>query len=145
MAMREVTFQVTSEDQTQEIAQAIAPKIQKGTVLRLQGPLGAGKTTFVRALVEALGGDVMQVSSPTFSIIHHYDANLPIAHVDAYRMESDAEARQAGIEELFDGEQAVLIEWPEKIEALIPGNAAKLEIRWLGENEREMVFTENAS
>jgi tRNA threonylcarbamoyladenosine biosynthesis protein TsaE len=142
MAMREVTFQVTSEDQTHEVARVIAPKIQKGTILRLEGTLGAGKTTFVRALVEALGGDATQVSSPTFSIIHHYDAKTPIAHVDAYRMESNAEARQAGIEELFDGEQVVLIEWPEKIEALIPLNALKLEIRWLGENEREMVFTE---
>lgn len=141
--MKVHSYHVTTESQTHEVARIIAPKIQKGTILRLEGTLGAGKTTFVRALVEALGGDPSQVSSPTFSIIHHYDAKLPIAHVDAYRLESDAEARQAGIEELFDGEQAVLIEWPEKIEALIPGNATKLEIRWLGENEREMVFTEN--
>lgn len=142
--MNEKTFHVTSESQLQEIARQLAPRIRKGTILRLEGTLGAGKTTFVRALVDVLDGDPAQVSSPTFSIIHHYDANLPIAHIDAYRLESDAEARQAGIEELFDGEQVVLIEWPTKIEALIPPNAVTLNIRWLGETEREIIFTEMA-
>ncbi len=135
------TYPVDSEVATHALAQKLSLKIQKGDVITLQGTLGAGKTTFVRALVEALGGDPIQVSSPTFSIIHHYDALVSIAHVDAYRLGSEAEAIQAGIEDLFDGDHIVLIEWPENILNLIPDPVIQIQIQWLGEMEREFYIS----
>lgn len=126
-----------SEEETQKLAQKLAARVHRGAVITLQGTLGAGKTTFVRAFVEALGGTPAQVSSPTFSIIHYYDAPIPVAHADAYRLESEPEAIQAGIEELFDGNQIVLIEWPEHIRNLIPEPVIEIEIQCTGETERE--------
>lgn len=138
---KEQMYPVNSEAETQALAKKLASAIQKGAVITLEGTLGAGKTTFVRGFVEALGGDPGQVSSPTFSIIHLYEANAPIAHVDAYRIESEAEAIQAGIGELFDGNQIVLVEWPEHITQLLPEPVIRIEIRWLGETEREFRIT----
>jgi tRNA threonylcarbamoyladenosine biosynthesis protein TsaE len=110
-------MQVTtsSEQETAEVGRSLAAQLDSGAVVLLIGPLGAGKTAFVRGLAHGLGVKPDEVSSPTFTLIHEYrGGRVPLLHVDLYRLEDPREVEDLGLEEL--GERAVLaIEWAEKL------------------------------
>lgn len=92
------------------MAQALRP----GDVVLLRGEIGAGKTTWVGALARALGVPTL-VTSPTFSLVHHYiGGRLPLWHADLYRIEHGAELAQLGLDELLDGGGVVCVEWPDR-------------------------------
>lgn len=111
---------VGDETSTAALAAELARRLAAGDLVLLHGDLGAGKTAFVRALVAALGSPA-RVSSPTFTLIHEYrGGRLPVCHVDAYRLESPAEAAQIGLDDYFDGAWVVAVEWPERLEGLLP-------------------------
>jgi len=98
----------------------LAPLLQPGDVVALYGDLGAGKTTLARGLLAALGLDE-DAPSPSFAIVQAYappDVRLPVWHVDLYRLEDPAEARELGLDEALDG-GALLIEWPERLGAAL--------------------------
>lgn len=97
---------------TQACALGLAQELRGDEILFLQGPLGAGKTTFVRALVLALGGDPERVSSPTYALVHHYQSRLPIVHVDAYRLKHGETFADLGLDEMNG---IVCIEWPDRL------------------------------
>jgi tRNA threonylcarbamoyl adenosine modification protein YjeE len=99
---------------TGRLAAALAAQLSAGDVVCLDGPLGAGKTTLVRALVEALGGDPAQVASPTFTLLHVYDARLRVVHVDAYRLGSAAALSALGFDDLAAPGIGV-IEWADRV------------------------------
>ncbi|MCX2452927.1 tRNA (adenosine(37)-N6)-threonylcarbamoyltransferase complex ATPase subunit type 1 TsaE [Pedobacter sp. PLR] len=101
-----------------------------------EGEMGAGKTTFIKALAKALGvTDV--VSSPTFSIVNEYEGKGRIIyHFDFYRIKDLQEAFDIGYEEYFYSEHICLIEWPEKVEELLPEHYIKIEITAPAETER---------
>jgi tRNA threonylcarbamoyl adenosine modification protein YjeE len=119
---------------TDALAVRLAAGARAGDVLALVGPLGVGKTTLVRALVVALGGDGQEVVSPTFTLVQHYVARLPVAHVDAYRLHSDAALRALGHEELFpadaDGTPCGLsvFEWADLVRDSMPAGAVWIEM-----------------
>ncbi len=102
---------------TQAAGAALAPLLRPGDIVTLSGGLGAGKTTFARGLIQALG-HAGEVPSPSFAIVQPYDppaVRLPIAHVDLYRIEDQAEIAELGLEEwLADG--VLLVEWPDRLE-----------------------------
>ena len=103
------------------MARALASTLEPGSVLLLEGGLGAGKTTFVRGLAEGLGLDPDDVSSPTFALIHEYrDGQIPLFHVDLYRLEGRA-SEDLGLEELQTAGGVLAIEWPERLTRAIPG------------------------
>ena len=104
------TIELPDEGATQRLAERVAGLLETGTVVGLDGPLGAGKTTFTRYLVQALGGDPAQVSSPTYTLRHHYPARVPIVHVDAYRLQGGGGLAGLGFDELRDGGIAI-VEW----------------------------------
>jgi tRNA threonylcarbamoyladenosine biosynthesis protein TsaE len=110
-------MQVTtsSEQETAEVGRGLAAQLDSGAVVLLIGPLGAGKTAFVRGLAQGLGVKPDEVSSPTFTLIQEYrGGRVPLLHVDLYRLEDPREVEDLGLEEL--GERAVLaIEWAEKL------------------------------
>ncbi len=106
---------------TARLADALASQLVAGDVLCLDGPLGAGKTTLVRALVAALGGDPAQVASPTFTLMHIYQARLRVVHVDAYRLSSAAGLGALGFDEAADGAVAV-VEWAERVADAFAGD-----------------------
>jgi len=108
----------------------LAPQLQPGDLLALCGDLGAGKTTFVRGLAEALGVAPQDVASPTFALVHHYHGrDLDIVHADLYRIETMGEAEQAGLPELLDDAGAIaLVEWPQHVQGLVPAHAIWLRI-----------------
>lgn len=101
------------------------------TVFAFFGPMGAGKTTFIRALSQALGVNDDMANSPSFSIVNEYRSDTTaelIYHFDLYRLESDDEALDIGIEDYFDSGALCLLEWPERIENLLPDDTVRVSI-----------------
>ena len=111
---------ISTENELDAIASALAPLLSVGDVVALNGTLGVGKTTFVRALVRNLTDTEADVPSPTFTILQTYDTpKFTLYHFDFYRLKSPEEAYEIGIEEAFTDGVSV-IEWPEKIGPLLP-------------------------
>ena len=105
-------FQSESEEDTVRAGRDFAAEVGAGDVILLSGGLGAGKTAFVRGVVQGLDGDQDQVSSPTFTIIQEYDARIPVHHVDLYRL-TPVETDDLGLDELMS-DAVLAIEWPER-------------------------------
>jgi tRNA threonylcarbamoyl adenosine modification protein YjeE len=115
-------------------------------VVALRGPLGAGKTTFVRAVVAALHGTDQAVSSPTFVFRQRYDAadpgRPPIEHVDLYRIEDpNAEMPDLALDDAFAPDRIALIEWPERAEDWLPPNRIEVAIDGSGDGPRTLRIT----
>ena len=103
---------LADEDATTAFGQTLAAKLEAGDVVTLSGPLGVGKTALVRGLLAALGHEG-EVPSPSFAIVQPYDElELPVWHVDLFRLDDPSELEELGLESASDG--ALLIEWPEK-------------------------------
>ena len=129
-----------SPAETERIAAALAMRLPPGTVVTLEGDLGAGKTCFVRGLARGLGADPSAVSSPTFVIEHRHacDAGV-LVHLDAYRIRSAEDLASIGWDELLaDGTAVVAVEWPSRIAAALPPTRIEVRIRHAGEEEREI-------
>ena len=107
---------------TAALGARIAAALRPGDLVALSGPLGAGKSVLARGLVRALTGPDEEVPSPTFTLIQTYDGrDFPLAHLDLYRLRRPEEAWELGLEEaLADG--AAVVEWPERLEHLLPGD-----------------------
>lgn len=110
--------------ETQKLGQRIGQSIPAGTVLALDGELGAGKTTFAQGLALGLGIKE-RVLSPTFVIFQQYDGRLPFYHIDAYRLEED-DIYGIGLEECFNRRSVTLVEWAERIRSLLPADTILL-------------------
>lgn len=131
-------FQIESIEELTTIAKELIPQFQHKTIL-FEGEMGAGKTTFIKVLVEVMGTQD-EVSSPTFSIVNEYETDLgKVFHFDLYRIKSEEEAMDFGIEEYLYSNQYCLIEWPSKIENLIPNEHHTIEII-AEENSRTIIF-----
>jgi tRNA threonylcarbamoyladenosine biosynthesis protein TsaE len=133
-------FVTTSPEETIARGKEFMDLLQPGDVVCLQGDLGAGKTHFVKGMAQALNLDQHEVSSPTFTLINEYGGEPPLYHFDCYRMESPREALEIGIEEYFYGNGVCVIEWPERIESLIPSNAIWISIEESDRNTRKFVI-----
>jgi tRNA threonylcarbamoyladenosine biosynthesis protein TsaE len=108
-----------------------------GAVVALIGPLGAGKTLLVRAIVEGLDiPNSRVVSSPTFVLIQEYDARLPIYHFDAYRLNSVEEFLDLGADEYLRGQGVCLIEWADRVAGCLPPDYLEITVSVLGESSR---------
>lgn len=111
------------------LAKELLEIIKQPRVISLDAPMGAGKTTLVHALCDALGVKD-PVGSPTFSIINEYSGDSgPVYHIDCYRLKSEEEAVDAGIEDYLEGNHWCFIEWAEKIPHLLPENLITLRIQ----------------
>lgn len=129
-------FESLGEEETMRFAQEVGEQAAAGDVICLSGGLGAGKTRFVKGFVRAFGLDPREVTSPTFTIIQEYEGTLPVYHFDCYRIEKIEEVLEIGAEEYFYGEGVSIIEWPEKISAIVPDHALWIEIKVTGKNSR---------
>ncbi len=130
-----------SEQATRQLAETYAEELQPGDVVCLKGPLGAGKTQFVKGVASYFGIDPQNVLSPTFTLIHEYEGRIPIYHFDCYRMENPEEVLEIGAEEYFYGEGVSIIEWPEKILPFIPEHCYWIEIVSMGPQKRKFIFS----
>jgi len=135
--MSPIVIDVKSLAETEALGRRLAEHLFPGAVVALIGPLGAGKTHFVRAVAAGLGiVNPDMVTSPTFVLIQEYDARLPIYHFDAYRLRSQAEFIDLGVHEYFQGDGVCLIEWADKVPAALPSERLEVRISIIGDEER---------
>ncbi|MCI0450784.1 MAG: tRNA (adenosine(37)-N6)-threonylcarbamoyltransferase complex ATPase subunit type 1 TsaE [Candidatus Latescibacteria bacterium] len=120
------TVRTTDAAETERFGAALGERIRRGACVCLTGPLGAGKTVFVKGLCRGLGA-VDPVTSPTFILMESFAGRLPIVHVDLYRLEHEREVEDIGVFDMVDGETVVIAEWGERSPALL--EEADLEIR----------------
>jgi len=124
-----------SIDETRAIARGLAESLKPGAVLALHGDLGAGKTCFVQGLADGLGITEI-VNSPTFTIVKEYDGDLPLYHIDLYRISDEHEALDLGLDEYLFGDGVAAVEWAERVEPLFPAHT--VHIRFELETAAEM-------
>lgn len=132
---------VDDERETQRVAAALAETAPPGAVLILSGGLGAGKTTLIRYLAEALGMDPHIVRSPTFTLIHEYrDGRLPLVHMDVYRLQHPEEFEAIGGHEYVDrSEGIVAIEWGERVLGELDDDWLQLHIDFAPDSEKRTI------
>ncbi len=114
----------------------LGERLRRGDIVLLKGELGAGKTTFVRGVAQG-AGSTADVASPTFQLVRVYPGRVQLAHVDLYRVESGAELRDLGLDELAD-RGAVVVEWGDRLQV---DGAAEIEIEHLGGDRRRIRTT----
>ncbi len=134
-------FVSTSEAETEGLAGKLAAVLEPGTVVALVGNLGTGKTRLVRALCEALGVDRREVASPTFVLVHEYEGRLPVYHFDIYRLRQASDFLDLGADEYLNSDGICLIEWADRVAALLPEDHLRVQIVATGETTREFCFT----
>jgi tRNA threonylcarbamoyladenosine biosynthesis protein TsaE len=122
---------------TRALAARLAPALRPGDSVLLEGPLGAGKSEFARALLRAAAGDpALEVPSPSFSLVQGYDLPAgPAHHFDLYRLSGPAEVAELGWDEARQG--VVLVEWPDRLGPLAPEDALRVALAPPGEGEDE--------
>lgn len=127
-----------SEAETIELGRRIARELPAKAVVLLIGNLGAGKTTLAKGVVEGLGAAATEeVASPTFTLIHEYGGGR-VYHIDLYRLEEEREVATLGLDELFDREAVVLIEWGERFPRLLPKERIEIYLRAGEDDTREI-------
>ena len=121
-------------------AAALRAHLGVATVLCFEGEMGAGKTTFIKAFCASLGVPAADVSSPTFSLVNEYRdaADRPVYHFDFYRLNDPHEAAQIGALDYFDSGYLCLLEWPSRVEALLPPDRLLLTLTVTGPFSREL-------
>jgi tRNA threonylcarbamoyladenosine biosynthesis protein TsaE len=136
-----------SFEETQNLGIELARKLNGGEVLTLHGDLGSGKTTFMQGLAKGLGIK-RRIISPTFIIMRTYDIENKeskienLYHVDLYRIESENDVDGLGLMELLgEKENIVAIEWPDKIEHLLPENKIDIYFEYLEDDKRSITFS----
>ena len=136
-----------SEDETEAFAVALARELPRGTVIALEGDLGAGKTVFSRGFARGLG-ITEPVSSPTYTIVQEYplpEGRGMLYHLDLYRIGNSASALAFGVDEfLNDPESVALVEWPERIADILSPGMRVVRIRHLSDTEREIILEAGA-
>ena len=129
-----------SAEETEEVGARLGRELGPGSVVGLTGELGAGKTRFIQGLVRGLGVTAM-VTSPTFVLVNQYRGRLTVHHVDAYRTASLTELLDLGLEEVLGGEGVTVVEWADKLAALLPADTVRVHIEGVGDEPREVSIT----
>lgn len=134
--MEEYKITSHSENETIMIAQNIESEKFPGMVICLNGDLGSGKTLFTKGFAQAM--DIDDVTSPTFTIIKEYIGELPLYHIDAYRIEDQKE--NIGIEEYFDKDGVTIIEWADIIKDILPEERLDIKIKVVDDTTRIIIL-----
>lgn len=139
-------FITGSAAETQKLAAELAQKYKQGGIIALNGPLGAGKTTFTQGFVTGLGIKD-KILSPTFVLMREYDLpykkGAKLFHIDLYRLENKHQVESLGLTDLFSNpENIFLIEWAERLTDLPKNKIININFEYLSENSRQIILTE---
>jgi tRNA threonylcarbamoyladenosine biosynthesis protein TsaE len=135
----EKIIEIESLNELDKVAEAVVESLNGRSVVALDAPMGAGKTTLVSRIAAYLGAED-DVTSPTFAIVNQYERKRTIYHFDVYRIERIEEALDFGSEEDLSSGELCLVEWPEKIEALLPEDTMVVKIEILSDTARRFVI-----
>ncbi len=135
-----LTLRTDSPEETVRLAVALAECLQPPVTIALIGPLGAGKTCLVRALVAALGDEDSIVNSPTFVLVQEYTGRIPVVHIDAYRLEDEDEFFALGADELLTGNGVCVIEWADRVRGALPEDRLEVTLAHAGPASRTLRF-----
>ncbi len=124
---------------TRALGALLGTHLRPGDIVVLAGDLGVGKTTFAQGVAAALGIDE-PVVSPTFTIVREYDARVPLAHIDVYRLDNIGELHDLGFEELVDGTRVMLIEWGDVVAQVLPNDRLVVRLE-LGDGDDDRIVT----
>ena len=147
LAVRKLEFQTQNAAETIAIGKQLVDALTLPTLLILTGTLGAGKTTLVKGIAEALdAADPDEVTSPTFTLMHEYEgerAGKPVYlyHLDLYRLETERQVEQLGIDELMEDDALVLVEWGEKFPSIQRRAAGEIVMETAGGDGRKITVT----
>lgn len=133
------THTTYSSQETHDLGYAFAKALETNAIIAFKGDLGAGKTTFIRGLVEGIGAiDLRSVHSPTFTYLNIYKGQQTIYHFDLYRLPSKEEFFAAGFDEFFCAGGICCLEWAEKLENELPADVYTVSISYAGAQERQI-------
>ncbi len=133
-----------SPEGTHEIGRILGKHARPGDIFLLTGDLGAGKTTLTQGILWGMGADEY-VRSPTFVMVTEYEADMPLYHVDLYRIDRLDQLDELGLDELVDDGGVVVVEWAEKAAELFPGGRLEVHIERLGDDSRRLSLSSTAS
>ena len=132
-------YRTRSEEETVALGERLARQLPSRQTVLLIGQLGAGKTTLAKGLVKGLGAaEPDEVSSPTFTLIHEYGTAGRVYHIDLYRLDTLRELSTLGLDELFERDAVVLVEWGERFPDILPRDRTEIHIRAEPNDEREI-------
>jgi tRNA threonylcarbamoyladenosine biosynthesis protein TsaE len=135
-------YKTSSEEETVELGRRIAKELPKKACVLLIGNLGAGKTTLAKGIIDGLGfAQPDEVASPTYTLIHEYGEGRAF-HIDLYRLDEPRQVATLGLDEIFDREAVVVIEWGERFPELMPVERVEIRLRAIGEDRREISLSE---
>ena len=135
-------FETHSDEETLALGRELAQILPAEGVVLLLGDLGAGKTTLTKGIVAGRhAAPADDVTSPTFTLIHEYGDPVSVYHVDLYRLETAEQARRLDLEELWDQQALVLIEWGDRFPELLPRSVYTIRIGHAGEDRRVFEMT----
>ncbi len=140
--MTSASFEVTGRvpEETRAVGAAVAELLVPGDVVSLTGDLGAGKTTFVQGAGRGLGVEE-PVVSPTFVLVREYRGQVPVYHVDVYRLDRLQEVLDLGFEDLLDPAGVVFVEWGDAIDTLLPDSYLEVRLTIDSDDARSIAFT----
>lgn len=141
MVEETIVVQSGSAEETFRLGALLGKAAAGGEVIGLSGPLGVGKTQFVKGLAEGLEVADRYVSSPTFILVHPYEGRLPLYHIDLYRLEKGGDIEGIGLEEYLDGNGVAAIEWIDYRPDLLPSARLLIALRHGDGDRREIALT----
>lgn len=136
-----LVIETSSPEQTEAVGNRLGKLLEPGDVVTLSGELGGGKTCFVRGVVASLAPASKElVASPTFAILNEYPGQPPVLHYDCYRLHGSDDAIELGFEEQLSGDAVCLIEWPERIAAILPDDRLEVLFEYSDDTRRCISF-----
>ncbi len=139
--MTPLIYTAADETATDALGAALAEVLPEGTTVALCGTLGAGKTRLVQAIAAAVGIDRRDVLSPSFVLIGEHHGRRTLYHIDAYRLASQAEFQALGVDEYFDRDGLVLVEWADRVPDCLPRDRLEIRIAVTGPTARRFEIT----
>ncbi|MBQ6056050.1 MAG: tRNA (adenosine(37)-N6)-threonylcarbamoyltransferase complex ATPase subunit type 1 TsaE [Treponema sp.] len=137
-----LSLHTTSREQTIQLGQKIGSKLKKGDILAMQGTLAAGKTTITKGIALALGVKE-DITSPTFCLISEYEGNMPLYHMDVYRLDGTEDFINLGVDDMLYGNGVCIIEWSEKIMDELPKSTIIIKLEPVGNTDERNITIQN--
>ena len=134
-----MVIQTKSTSETIRLGKRIGGHLRPGDVVALAGELGTGKTQFIKGVATGVGvGKSTYVTSPSFTLINEYTGKIPFYHIDLYRLKTEKEAEELGLEECLQSTGITAIEWADKIPSLLPKEILWIHIHYTGKHTRSI-------